>query len=104
MTNPEEIWQCQTNNCGYMYDPEKGDRKGKISKGVKRPLVPGGFQFEVDVNAVVDALEFEHDHKNDKLNPAWRDEMVERSADYRIDNVQEKYMLSTLEKIQGELT
>jgi rubredoxin len=29
-----QIYQCQTPNCGYMYNPEKGDRKGKIPKGV----------------------------------------------------------------------
>ena len=28
------MWQCQTNNCGYIYNPAKGDRKGKIAKGV----------------------------------------------------------------------
>ena len=35
MSVPEEIWQCQTSNCGYLYDPERGDRKGKIGKGVR---------------------------------------------------------------------
>ena len=33
MFKPEEVYQCQTVNCGYLYDPEKGDRKGKINKG-----------------------------------------------------------------------
>ena len=33
MANPEEIYQCQTANCGYMYNPDKGDRKGRINKG-----------------------------------------------------------------------
>ena len=33
MAEPEEIYQCQTTNCGYMYNPDKGDRKGKIAKG-----------------------------------------------------------------------
>lgn len=33
MTNPEEIYQCQTVNCGYIYNPDKGDRKGKIPAG-----------------------------------------------------------------------
>jgi len=32
MKNPEEMYQCQTTNCGYIYDPDKGDRKGKIAK------------------------------------------------------------------------
>ncbi len=27
MANPEEMYQCQTINCGYIYNPDKGDRK-----------------------------------------------------------------------------
>lgn len=34
MSDEKEKWQCQTPNCGYIYDPEKGDKKGKIAKGV----------------------------------------------------------------------
>jgi rubredoxin len=33
MAEPEEMYQCQTVNCGYIYDPDRGDRKGKIPKG-----------------------------------------------------------------------
>ena len=33
MAKPEEMWQCQTVSCGYIYNPDKGDRKGKIPKG-----------------------------------------------------------------------
>ncbi len=33
MANPEDMWQCQTPNCGYIYNPDRGDRKGKIPKG-----------------------------------------------------------------------
>lgn len=33
MARPEDMWQCQTVNCGYIYNPDKGDRKGKIKKG-----------------------------------------------------------------------
>ncbi|MBI5248986.1 MAG: rubredoxin [Desulfomonile tiedjei] len=29
------MYQCQTSNCGYLYNPEKGDRKGKVPKGTK---------------------------------------------------------------------
>jgi rubredoxin len=32
MAAPEEMYQCQTVNCGYIYNPDKGDRKGKIAK------------------------------------------------------------------------
>jgi rubredoxin len=34
MARPEDMWQCQTVNCGYIYNPDKGDRKGKIKKGI----------------------------------------------------------------------
>lgn len=33
MAKPEEMYQCQTVSCGYIYNPDKGDRKGKIPKG-----------------------------------------------------------------------
>lgn len=32
MSQPEEMFQCQMMNCGFIYDPDKGDRKGKIPK------------------------------------------------------------------------
>ncbi len=35
MAQPEEMYQCRTVNCGYIYNPDKGDRKGKIPKGVR---------------------------------------------------------------------
>jgi rubredoxin len=33
MAKPEEMYQCQTVNCGCIYDPDRGDRRGKIKKG-----------------------------------------------------------------------
>ncbi|MGD8844546.1 MAG: rubredoxin [Desulfobacteraceae bacterium] len=35
MAKPEEMYQCQVVNCGCIYDPDRGDRKGKIAKGTK---------------------------------------------------------------------
>lgn len=35
MAEANEMWQCQINNCGYIYNPDKGDRKGKVEKGIK---------------------------------------------------------------------
>lgn len=32
MAKPEDMHQCQTINCGYIYNPDKGDRKAKIPK------------------------------------------------------------------------
>ena len=72
----------------------------KVDKGVMRPLVPGGFQFLVDVDDTVEALEIAYSRKGDEK---WRDEMVEKSDDYKIGNVMEKYMIPALEEIKGEL-
>jgi rubredoxin len=33
MAKPEEMFQCQTVNCGCIYDPDRGDRRGKVKKG-----------------------------------------------------------------------
>ena len=33
MVQPEEMYQCQMVNCGYIDNPDKADRKGKIKKG-----------------------------------------------------------------------
>jgi len=33
MAKPEETYQCQTVNCGCLYDPDRGDRRGRIPKG-----------------------------------------------------------------------
>ena len=35
MALPEDMWQCQTASCGYLYDPAKGDRKGKVPAGTR---------------------------------------------------------------------
>jgi rubredoxin len=40
MSKPEEMWQCQTANCGYIYDPARGDKKGKIPPGTKFEDLP----------------------------------------------------------------
>ena len=40
MAKPEEMYQCQTVNCGCFYDPDRGDRRGKIPKGTQFEHVP----------------------------------------------------------------
>jgi rubredoxin len=47
MSVTSEIWQCQTSNCGYMYNPEKGDRKGKIPKGTPFDELPEDWKCPV---------------------------------------------------------
>jgi rubredoxin len=40
MAQPEEMYQCQTVNCGCIYDPDRGDRKKRVSKGTKFEELP----------------------------------------------------------------
>ena len=47
MSLPEEMYQCQMVNCGYIYDPDKGDRKGKIKKGVPFKELPDEWKCPV---------------------------------------------------------
>lgn len=32
-TEPNEMWHCQITNCGYVYNPERGDKKGNVIPG-----------------------------------------------------------------------
>lgn len=34
MAKAEEMYQCQSVNCGCIYDPDRGDPKSKTPKGV----------------------------------------------------------------------
>ncbi len=47
MARPEDMWQCQTVNCGYIYNPDKGDRKGKIPKGIKFEDLPDDWRCPI---------------------------------------------------------
>jgi rubredoxin len=47
MAKPEEMWQCQTTNCGYIYDPDRGDRKGKVPKGTRFEDLPEDWKCPV---------------------------------------------------------
>jgi rubredoxin len=47
MAKPEEMWQCQTLNCGYIYNPDKGDRKGKIPKGTLFEDLPDDWRCPI---------------------------------------------------------
>lgn len=47
MTLPENMWQCQTTSCGYLYDPGKGDRKGKIPAGTRFEDLPEDWKCPV---------------------------------------------------------
>jgi rubredoxin len=47
MAQPEEMYQCQMVNCGYIYTPDKGDRKGKIKKGTAFKDLPDDWRCPV---------------------------------------------------------
>ncbi len=47
MAEPEDMYQCQTTNCGYIFDPDRGDRKGKIKKGIRFEELPEGWKCPV---------------------------------------------------------
>lgn len=47
MAKLEDMWQCQTASCGYTYDPDRGDRKAKIPKGVKFEDLPDSWKCPV---------------------------------------------------------
>ena len=47
MAQPENIYQCQTANCGCIYNPDKGDRKGKIAKGTDFDDLPDDWKCPV---------------------------------------------------------
>jgi rubredoxin len=47
MAKPEDMWQCQTVNCGYIYDPDRGDRRGKVPKGTRFEELPEDWKCPV---------------------------------------------------------
>ena len=47
MAEPHEMYQCQTINCGYIFDPDRGDRKGKIKKGTQFDDLPEDWKCPV---------------------------------------------------------
>jgi len=34
MSEPKDIYRCQVNNCGFIYDPARGDKRRKIAPGI----------------------------------------------------------------------
>ncbi len=47
MVEPKELYQCQGPTCGYIYNPEKGDRKGKIKKGTQFEDLPDDWKCPI---------------------------------------------------------
>ena len=47
MSEPKDMWRCQVSNCGYVYDPDRGDRKGKIPPGTRFEDLPDEWRCPV---------------------------------------------------------
>lgn len=47
MAQPSEMYRCQTVNCGYIYNPDKGDRKGKIPPDTGFAVLPDNWKCPV---------------------------------------------------------
>ena len=45
--DPAAMWQCQVSNCGYIYRPDKGDRKGKVPAGTSFADLPDDWHCPV---------------------------------------------------------
>ncbi len=45
--DPAAMYQCQVSNCGYIYRPDKGDRKGKIPAGTAFADLPDDWHCPV---------------------------------------------------------
>jgi rubredoxin len=41
------MWICQTANCGYIYNPAKGDKKGKILPATPFEKLPEDWRCPV---------------------------------------------------------
>jgi rubredoxin len=44
MSEEGKMWQCQMQNCGYIYNPEKGCKKSKIPKDVPFEELPNTWR------------------------------------------------------------
>lgn len=47
MANAEKMYQCQSANCGCIFDPDRGDKRGKIPKGVCFDELPDDWRCPV---------------------------------------------------------
>ncbi len=43
----EGAWICSNSNCGYIYVPAKGDRKGRIPPGTRFEALPEDWRCPV---------------------------------------------------------
>lgn len=43
----QDLYRCQTANCGYVYDPARGDKRGKIPPGTPFSDLPEDWRCPV---------------------------------------------------------
>ena len=44
MSKSQDMWRCQVANCGYVYDPDEGDKKGNIPAGTMFEDLPADWE------------------------------------------------------------
>ena len=47
MAEPKDMYQCQIANCGFIYNPDKKNRKSTVPKGTKFEGLPEDWQCPV---------------------------------------------------------
>ena len=47
MAEPKDMYQCQIANCGFIYDPDRGDKRGKIAPGTAFADLPEDWRCPV---------------------------------------------------------
>ena len=47
MAEPKDMWRCQMVNCGYVYDPDRGDKRHKIPAGTRFEDLPEDWKCPV---------------------------------------------------------
>jgi rubredoxin len=47
MSKQEDKWKCQSLNCSYIYDPDRGDDRGKIPKGTMFKDLPDNWKCPI---------------------------------------------------------
>lgn len=47
MAEPKDMYRCQVNNCGYVYDPDRGDKRAKIPAGTRFEDLPEDWHCPV---------------------------------------------------------
>lgn len=47
MAEPKDMYQCQTANCGCIYNPDKGDKRRKVKKETQFEDLPENWKCPV---------------------------------------------------------